>query len=122
MTTTESNPKPPQIRQRLWVVLRPNWRANDGKTKEKAKHTREYIPKQIPAHSTPAEYSGELVSAAPKTLRATATGKYSHMQNSPSQVQICTQASCRMVRGISRIDAMISRALVARPACLLFSF
>ena len=27
------------------------------------------------------------------------------MQNNPSQVQNWTQASCRMVRGISRIDA-----------------
>src|ERR1039458_2441260 len=30
------------------------------------------------------------------------------MQNSPSQVQICTHASCRMVRGIWRMAEKIS--------------
>ncbi len=93
-----------------------------GSTKENTKHTSEYIPKQMPAHSTPVEYKGEFVSAAAKTLRATATGKYSHMQNSPIQVQICTHASWRMVRGISRMDARISRAPAPRPAPSLFCF
>jgi hypothetical protein len=37
--------------------------------------------------------AGELESGAPKTLVATATGKYSHIQKKPSQVEICTQAS-----------------------------
>ena len=32
------------------------------------------------------------------------------MQNSPSQVSSCTGASCRMVRGISRIAVKISSA------------
>src|ERR1035438_7334502 len=116
MTATESNPRPPQIRLMLWVALRPYCRAKAGSRNENPKQTIEYIPKHTPTHSTPAEYSGELVSGAPKTLRATATGKYSHMQNNPNHVQIWTQASCRMVRGISRMDARISRAPAARPA------
>ena len=47
--------------------------------------------------------AGEEVSGAPNTLRATATGKYSHIQNNPSQVRSWTGASWRMVCGISRI-------------------
>ena len=57
------------------MALRPYSRASAGSTKENPKHTAEYIPKQTPAHSTPAEYRGEFVPEAPKTLRATATGK-----------------------------------------------
>src|SRR5690348_16430405 len=69
----------------------------------------------MPPHSTPAEYSGDEVSGAPKMLRPTATGKYSHIQKSPSQVKICTGASCRMVLGILAIESMISAALAVRP-------
>src|ERR1039458_3846914 len=101
---------PPQIRHTAWVALRPKLRASAGSINENPKHTSEYIPKQTPAHSTPAVYRGEFVSAALKTLRATATGKYSHMQNNPSQVQIWTQASWRMTVGMARMDARISRA------------
>ena len=43
------------------------------------------------------------MSGAPKTLRATATGKYSHMQKSPSHVHSCTGASCFIVAGISAL-------------------
>ena len=50
------------------------------------------------------------VSLAPKTLCATATGKYSHMQKRPSQVQSCTGPSLRMVSGISAIARRRSRA------------
>src|SRR5579862_1503734 len=115
MTTTESSPRPPQTRHKLCVTLRPYRSASPGNANENPKHTSEYIPKQRPAHSTPAAYKEEFVSGAPKTLRATATGKYSHMQNSASHVHICTQASWRIVRGISRIDVRISRAPAANP-------
>ena len=121
-TPTESNPNPPHSRQKLCVTLRPNCRAKNGSTNENPKHTSEYIPKQIPAHSTPAVYSGDTVSGAPNTFRATATGKYSHMQNNPIHVQICTHASCRMVRGISRIDFNISRAPAPSPCAAAFCF
>src|SRR5579862_5273324 len=114
MMATESRPRPPQIRQRLCVPLRPNRRANAGRRNEKPKHTSEYIPKQTPPHSTPAEYIGELVSGAPNTFRATATGKYSHMQKSPSHVHICTQANCRIVPGMALTEARISSALPSR--------
>ena len=50
---------------------------------------------------------------------ATATGKYSHIQNKPSQVRSWTGASWRMVCGIARMAVTISFALDARP---VFSF
>ena len=45
-----------------------------------------------------------------KDISATATGKYSHMQKSPSQVSSCTGANWRMVCGISRMARRISEA------------
>jgi len=42
------------------------------------------------------------------------------MQNRPSQVEICTSASWRMVSGIALIAATISRAVAAIPALAAF--
>src|SRR5262249_62127852 len=48
-------------------------------------------------------------------LRATATPKYSHMQNRPSHVKICTQARRRIVGGIAITSWTISDAAAPRP-------
>ena len=61
------------------------------------------------------------MSVAPNTSRATAVEKYSHMQKSPSQVQTCTSASCRIVVGMVRTAARISRAPAAMPALAVLS-
>ncbi len=44
------------------------------------------------------------------------------MQNNPSHVQICTNASWRMVSGIARKAARISRAPALMPAVAAFCF
>src|SRR5512135_450795 len=72
---TESRPRLPHSRQRLWTVLRLSRLANGASRKEKPKQTAEYRAKQMPPHSTPAEYMGEAWLGAPNTLWATATGK-----------------------------------------------
>src|SRR5258705_13667214 len=96
---TDKRPRAPASKHRECAFFRPTARASAGSRGANAKHTTEYIAKQIPPHSTPAWYSGERSSGAPNTLRATATGKYSHMQKRPAQVQTCTQASRFIVSG-----------------------
>src|SRR5579864_5398331 len=90
MIATENKPAAPHNRHSACNSLRPNTRTSGASANENRKHTTEYTAKQLPPHSTPSVYSGEFVLGAPNTLRATAGGKYSHMQNSPSHVQICT--------------------------------
>src|ERR1051326_1953047 len=93
MNATESSPSPPQARHMECVVFRPRPSAIRGSTIANRNVTAEYMAKQIPPHFTPSVYPGDCGEVAPKTLRATATPKNSHMQNSPSQVQNCTGAS-----------------------------
>src|SRR5258708_31666915 len=75
ITATDMRPIAPHSRQSVCVYLRPSRFAIPGNAKENTKHTAEYTAKQLPPHSTPAWYWGELVSLAPKTLCATAIGK-----------------------------------------------
>src|ERR1035437_7421074 len=104
------------------MVLRLNRCESETSRNEKKNVTTEYIEKQRPPHSTPEEYNTDFSSNAPKTLRATATGKYSHMQNRPSQVKICTHASCFIVEGISARAEMTSRVPPATPVFSAFIF
>src|ERR1035437_9245264 len=104
------------------MVLRLNRCESETSRNEKKNVTTEYIEKQSPPHSTPEEYNTDFSSTAPKTLRATATGKYNHMQNRPSQVKICAHASCFMVKGISASAEKTSRAPPATPVFSAFIF
>src|SRR3954470_17707961 len=103
MKATESSPSAAAMRQIPCVRRRENARAKGCNANENTKHTAEYIPKHNPPHWTPSVYDGDSGPLAPNTWCATATGKYSHMQNSPNHVQSCTGANCLIVRGISRI-------------------
>src|SRR4030095_1870534 len=91
MNATEIRPMAPTSRHSPWVSLRPSRSATDGSANETRKQTNEYIAKQLPPHAMPCSYAG-VPGVPPKTFRATATPKYSHMQKRPSQVKICTQA------------------------------
>ena len=53
-------------------------------------------------------------------MRATATGKYSHMQKSPNQVHTCTHASWRIVAGMLRMASLISATPPPIPTLLAF--
>src|SRR5690349_11557581 len=72
---TKISPNAPMARQAAWVRVRPNRSASPGSTKEKAKQTAEYNPKQIFPQATPSAYNGESVPGAPKISRATAVVK-----------------------------------------------
>src|SRR5215469_8483081 len=53
ISATDINPSAPQNRHRLCTCLRPTSLASFGRKNENTKHTSEYIPKQMPPHSTP---------------------------------------------------------------------
>src|SRR5258708_2400110 len=97
ITPTDINPAAPHSRHSECVSFLPSRRAIAGSTNENRKHTMEYTAKQLPPHSTPSVYNAEFVSGAPNTLRATAGGKYNHMQNKPHPVQIRTTQNCPLV-------------------------
>src|SRR5689334_20493718 len=62
----------------------------------------------MPPHSPPSAKRVDVESVAPKICRDVINPKNIHMQKRPSQVKICTTASCFIVRGISRMAEKIS--------------
>src|SRR5437899_11038093 len=92
MSGIDMSPRAPASRHREWVRRRPSREATRGRRKAKPNVQASLKDEATPFHSMPSVNRGDDGSAAPKTVRATAPGRNSHMQKSPSHVQNWTGA------------------------------